>query len=120
MPDDFGKPKELQELKAEYANNHFVETSIWDLKIFFGQWYQNPGVDWHTAVTLPWAQAKLLAYFLNINVAIYEHQHGRIDLPEQAWPKSPALADPSGKDLDLVSALEAMHKKFISEIKSGG
>jgi len=49
------------ELVADYANNTAFEQTIWDLKMIFGEYSQRAGgVDWHTSITVPWAQAKLL------------------------------------------------------------
>src|SRR5258708_3692666 len=62
-----------------YANNARFESSVWDFKIFFGQLQKDAGnVDWHTVVTIPWLQAKLLLYFLRINVAFHEIDNGQL------------------------------------------
>ena len=76
-----------EELEAEYANNTLLEPSVWDLKIFFGQWYNKSGVEWHTAVVLPWAQVKLLSHYLRVNLAVYEVQNGKVKIPPSMSPQ---------------------------------
>ena len=61
------------DITSDYANNVFFVGSIWDLKILFGELTAvEQQVDWHTAMTLPWAQAKLMSYYLQINIALHE------------------------------------------------
>ena len=96
MNQDDSTVGKLEDIASEYANNTFMEPSVWDLKIFFGQWYQTTsqsnaaGVDWQSAVTLPWMQVKLLAHYLKVNVALYESLHGKIHIPPDLRPKFPA------------------------------
>jgi hypothetical protein len=67
------------EITSEYANNTFFEPTIWDLKILFGEFTgRTDSVDWHTSITLPWARAKLLAYYLGTEVCTLrnlKHEH---------------------------------------------
>lgn len=79
-----------------YANNFRFEPSLWDFKIVFGELDQGKGesfINWHTAVTIPWLQVKLVTYFLRLNLAWYEHQNGRVILPASAIPKQPVSAE---------------------------
>lgn len=78
--------------ESVYANCAHLELSGFDLKLIFGQLDQSngqPQVDWHTAVTLPWAQAKILAYFLQANVETFEAVNGKIKLPIGTLPPAP-------------------------------
>ena len=91
---------------AVYANNFEFETSVWDLKIILGQLEQHTGksvVDWHTAVTIPWIQVKLVAYFLRLQAAWYELQNGPISIPASIMPAVPPL--PAGDLANDSSAL---------------
>jgi hypothetical protein len=77
------------DFESVYANNSNFEPSVWDLKIIFGQLEQHTGnaeVDWHTAVTMPWMQAKLLCYYLRVNLAIHEAQNGPISVHRNVIP----------------------------------
>jgi hypothetical protein len=90
-----------------YANNTRFESSVWDFKIFFGQLQQDVNsIDWHTVVTMPWLQAKLLLYFVRLNVAFHERDNGQMRVPEVLRPKRPtapteeqAKSDPSWMEL---------------------
>jgi len=70
----------------EYANNLIFQASVWDLTLIFGQLgitkpdATQPPVDWGTAVTIPWAQAKLGLYQLFLQVAIHEAENGPIKI----------------------------------------
>jgi len=67
-----------------YANNVLFEPSVWDLKMIFGQLDQSEGkavVEQHTAVTIPWAQAKVLSYYLQVNLTAYASALAKNDPP---------------------------------------
>lgn len=80
-----------------YANNTRFEPSLWDLKILFGELENGPEdkvrIGWRTAITMPWAQAKILAYYLRLNLAFHERQMGTINLPEPIHPTPPTPPD---------------------------
>src|SRR6266849_11143059 len=71
-----------------YANNFQFEPSVWDLKIRLGTLDQQKAtVDWHTAVTIPWPQVKLVAYFLRLQFLWHDCQNGPITIPGSVMPK---------------------------------
>jgi hypothetical protein len=81
-----------KDIKGVYANNTLFEVSGWDLKIFFGQLDQHGPkiqIDWHTAVTIPWTQARVLEYYLRANMAFCAIKFGPIALPDQLKPPPP-------------------------------
>ena len=101
---DFSRETEYQGAGAVYANNIRFEQSVWDLRLLFGQLMSNeppnsPEVDWHTDVTIPWAQAKLMHLYLGVNLAVFEAQNGNINIPEAVLPPPmtipPADTDPN-------------------------
>ncbi len=99
--------KKADDPRAVYANNFNFEPSAWDLKIILGQLDQQASpakVDWHTAATIPWLQVKLVAYYLQIQVAWYEHNNGRLNLPAFAIPKvlEPPTGDEASDPTNLV------------------
>lgn len=108
------------ELAATYANNTLLESSVWDLKIFFGQWYNKPGVDWHTAVVLPWAQVKLLSHYLKVNLAVYEAQNGAVRVPSamaQSLPEPPEGT--THEERHIVELVQKMHREFFGLSQEG-
>jgi hypothetical protein len=111
------QPKEID---AVYANNTLFEVSAWDLKIIFGQLDQHAPkttIDWHTAVTIPWTQARVLEYYLRANAAFYEKKFGPINLPHQARP--PAPVEPTEeqiKDDPQATELWQAYKKIYEEM----
>ena len=112
-----------EEFTADYANNVFFSPTVWDLKIVFGELSAvKQAVDWHTSITLPWAQAKLMAYYLEVNIAAREMREGRIKIPEMMLPPEPPPPPPeSEKDYAASKALFDMIKerrtKFIENQK---
>jgi hypothetical protein len=107
---------------SAYANNAFIETSFWDLKLVFGENDQHVGpnaVVQHTAITLPWPQVKVIAYLLTSNIAAHEAQHGRIKIPSNVLAPVP---DEYPKELlpqlpniqAIHAALKANYDAFVA------
>lgn len=100
---------DLDEVIPVYANNVRFEMTAWDLRLLFGQLMpvsEGKGVvDWHTDVTLPWAQAKLMHLFLGVNLLIYERENGKITIPAGVLP-SPIDSLPPGVDASSEEAIE--------------
>lgn len=91
-----------EDVTSDYANNTLFDASIWDLKILFGEWSgRTKSVDWHTSITIPWAQAKLMAYYLAVNVDAHEQRMGKIPFPSAMVPPEPQPV----KDLNDKSAI---------------
>ena len=114
------KPSQTDSFDEVYANNSRFEPSVWDLKLIFGQLAQHeagPGEDWHTAVTVPWIQAKLLSYYLRLNLAYHEHQHGPFNVPSAV---SPQLVDPPTEEQlrsdPKLLELYKVHKRIHEEM----
>jgi hypothetical protein len=103
--------------KGVYANNFHFEPTVWDLKIHLGTLnQQKAAIDWHAAVTIPWLQVKLVAYYLRLQFLWHECQNGQIKIPASVMPKQ--LAPPSGDAANDPIAL-AFHegsKKIYAEM----
>jgi len=60
---------------CEYANAVYFDATAWDLSMTFGRTVlrtpqqERQEMEWTTAITIPWSQAKLMAYYLLINLA---------------------------------------------------
>lgn len=80
----------VPEYIERYANNCQGESSVWDLRLRFGtldqSTHQSPTVRWHTAINMPWAQAKLLVYLLQMHIAFHEAQTGQIKIAANVMP----------------------------------
>src|ERR1700693_1350694 len=88
---------ELDDVVPMYANNVRFEMTAWDLRMLFGQLMpesQGKGqVDWHTDVTVAWAQHKLMHFYLGMNLPLYQRESGRITIPPSVLP-APISAPP--------------------------
>ena len=106
------------EIASVYANNSQLELSVWDLKIIFGQLDQhvNPArIDWHTAVTMPWMQAKLLAYHLRLNLAFHEKFKGVIQVDKSVIPPPPEPPSGEAANDPTTHAVYELFKKIYAE-----
>ena len=107
------------EFESAYANNSRFEPSIWDLKILFGQLCQHTGsgsMDWHTAITMPWMQAKVFAYYLSLNIAIHEMETGKIDVHPNVLPAKLNLPEDKKNDPKAIALNEfatRLHKEMF-------
>src|SRR5579864_3960436 len=115
-PNKSVQPEE-EEFTSDYANNALFVGTIWDLKILFGELSAtNKGVDWHTSITLPWELAKLLSYYLEINLAARELAHGTIRVPESMAPPEPEPPPESENNpamQRLVNFIKDRRKQFL-------
>jgi hypothetical protein len=123
MPEDQTAVPEFkrdEDFTTLYANNTQFESSVWDLKIIFGQLDQmkKPAViQQHTAMTLSWPSAKIAAYYLLVNVILYQQVSGPVQLRADIIPKRPDPSDPSldeaGKK--MIEYLAWVHDQFFSD-----
>lgn len=96
----------IDDLVSDYANNTVIQQTVWDLKLIFGEYSEfAKGVEWHTSITMPWAQAKLLSHYLQVNIAVWEKQHGTIKIPDAMLPPPlPALtAEQEGNPIEKMT-----------------
>jgi hypothetical protein len=65
---------------SRHANNARFESYGADLKMLFGQSDLSSGkevVEQHTAITVSWQEAKIFAYYLLVQLVMYEAQIGQ-------------------------------------------
>jgi hypothetical protein len=115
------------DFESLYANNVRFESSVWDLKLIFGELDQSRPltiVRQHTSISIPWIQAKLLAYFIEVNIGIFESDNGFIRVPSSVTPPLPATfvpADQSNQSNPILEAyvnyFTALHNRFFPDAK---
>jgi hypothetical protein len=117
--------KEESELNTEYANTVFLAPTLLDLKMIFGEneVFPGQGYNFHTSITIPWAAAKILQYYLATIVTSHEMDQGSIQIPKQMTPKPPE-PPPVSRDANplLWRHYEVMNEnyhKFFTSQKSG-
>jgi hypothetical protein len=113
-----------EDFESLYANNVYYQPSEWDLKITFGELDNDPKdgkvfVDQHTAIAVPWLQAKLMNYFLTLQLGVYEMAHGKIAIPPAVMPPIP---DPPHGDIagdasaqQVFEYIAKVRKEFFSD-----
>ena len=109
------EPKRVEDFASLYSNNVYFESSEWDLKMIFGQLNQVESViEQHSAITMPWSEAKITAYYLLVNVIFREAK-----IPIQLSPGVvPARPDPSDREVTpdkkaLVEYMAWVHNQFF-------
>lgn len=111
--------RDPEDFAALYANNVQAESSVWDLKVIFGildQSSQPPKVVQHTSINLPWAQIKLLSFYLRVNLAIHEAQNGKVLTPPSIMPPDPDKLALTGFTPELHNILRELYKEFIATV----
>ncbi len=111
-----------EDFASLYANNVIFEKSVWDLKMIFGQLDQSQQqfvVEQHTAITVSWSHAKLMAYLLAVNVALHEIDNGLVTIPPSVIPSVP---DPTAPEVAgnkravlVMEYLRSLHKRYFGE-----
>ncbi len=109
-----------EDFQEIYANILVSEPAVWDLRIRLGtldQSVQPIKVNYHTALNIPWAQAKLAAFYLRVVLAAHEAQNGKIPIPASVRPRDPAGANlPQEMSPDLLQRLQRIYAEFVESI----
>jgi hypothetical protein len=109
--------KQDENFFGEYANNIRFEGSNWDLKLMFGELDQSGAPNVVTqkfSVTVPWAQVKVMHYFLSLHLLSHEADYGRLVIPAgiiAPWPKEV----PEGAKPDVWKEAAKLYEAFIAE-----
>jgi hypothetical protein len=121
VPSSVLQLKRSDEFESLYANNVRFESSLWDLKLIFGQLDQSTGsevVELHTAITLPWAAAKIGLYYLRLHVALYEMENGKIWINPRIYPSEPPPLPLEAEGNELIRKARelsiGMREEFIA------
>lgn len=114
--------RRVEDFASLYANNIRYETSAWDLKLIFGQLDQGDGpdksfIEQHTAMSMAWPTARIMAYFLTANCAMQEFQNGAIQIPASVLPPRPDFSAEawSSADKAMVDYLGWVHDQFFGK-----
>ncbi|MGB6385279.1 MAG: DUF3467 domain-containing protein [Terriglobales bacterium] len=106
--------KRAEDFLSSYANNVMFETSVFDIKIVFGELLQpyggKPFVEQRSATTLSWLEAKIAALFLIMNVAMHEKQFGPLVIPEGTMPLDFSQTSEE-RELPLVRLMELVEQR---------
>ena len=114
-----GEFRRTEDFTSVYANNIQFETSVWDLKIILGELDQRGGkltVEQHTAVSVPWMQAKLLCYFLRMSIEFHEINNGKIPIAKGVLPPPPPPLPPELENDPVAKASFDAIKKLHAEL----
>jgi hypothetical protein len=121
--------RDPEDFATRYANNALFESTVWDLKITFGQTdiVQGPNVIiQHTAITLPWNYVKIFSYLIQAQIAAQEAEYGHITVPSNILnPPLEKLPDEiaamAKHPKEQVAAIQKLWKEFLAanpELKS--
>lgn len=113
-----------EDFASTYSNNVQFEQNALDLKVIFGALDLRGGkitIEQHTSVTMSWVQAKLLSFFLNVNLVAHEAENGKIKIPSKMLPPMPPLPrelenNPQVKA--VVEVIRKMREEFIANLSA--
>ena len=109
---------------SAYSNNAQFESNPWDLRIIFGEQVQREGkivIEQHTAIRLSWVQAKLVAHFIRLHVALNEFENGKIKVPNSIIPPVATLPEEFATNPQAVQAIQLTNKlrdEFVASLSS--
>jgi hypothetical protein len=119
--------KRVDPFRNEYADNVFLESTAWDLKMVFGQIDLSLGpnnVVQHSGITLPWAQVKVLQYFLRVHLIAHEIQYGHASIPPGIIQEFPAPTKEQIKEfpraMELHKTLGKLREEFLAANPEAG
>ena len=109
---------------SSYANSVIFEATAWDLKITVVQVDQISGqtvIKQHLAVSIPWAQAKLGAYWLQAQIAAHEIEIGKaIGIRPDVLPPPIPPVPPDQENNSVLQkyheALRKLREEFIASL----
>ena len=104
---------------STYANSVMFESNAWDLKIIFGQIDTGDLIKQHLAVSIPWAQAKLMLYWLRLQVEMMESTVGKIPIRKDLIPPEPVPPPEEANKPETKKLLELIQKyreEFIASL----
>jgi len=114
--------KRADDFESLYANNVRFESSVWDLKLLFGLLDQSAGgelIEIHTGMSIPWTTAKLMLYYLQMNIMGHELEEGKIKVNPRVYPQEIPPLDPTlaGNEMAKVARERAvkMREDFIKD-----
>ena len=118
--------KRIEDFVSRYANNVNLEISVWDLKLLFSELQQPSGepafIQQHTAITIPWLQAKLLMLWLRLNIVAQEATHGKILVPPQLLPSisppGPEITDAQARA--VAETVYNIFQQFVTDMYGPG
>lgn len=113
-----------EDFGSVYSNNVQFESFPADLNIIFGESRildGKPITEQHTAVRMTWAQAKLLAFFLTVQIDIYEFEHGKISIPKPMLPPVMTMTEEYKifpKAQVVIDFINKLRDKFLADLEA--
>lgn len=116
MPDDPSALNRSANFIHRYANQLTFELNVSDLRIVFGTTEKNAPSTYHTAITVTWAEAKILKYLLAYNLALYEAFEGKVFIPFGMLPPPPTPPSEDKKDDTRAQEIHQTLLKLYSDL----
>lgn len=118
------KLERVEDFVERYANNARFESTVFDLKVVFGEVDISTGqevIKQHTGVTLPWQVIKLAIYYLQVNLMAHEAQNGNVLIPPSQLP--PPFPPPTAAEQakvprakELFEAINRYREEFLKAL----
>jgi hypothetical protein len=102
-----------------YAQNVNFDNNAWDLTLLFSMLNRNQGGARFIqigAIHIPWSQAKLMLFYLTVNIMFHELEHGPIQIPKGMAPGPPEDLQRFLPDTEDTHRMIARLKRIAHEI----
>jgi hypothetical protein len=110
--------KRREDFRSVYSNSVYYDPSVYELRASFGEMQRTPQgafVEYHTAVSMSWLEAKLTAIYLIVNMANYEREHGTVKIPSVVRP---AFISEENGNQSLDEILKSLNANFAKYVES--
>ncbi len=102
---------------SSYANDVQFELGATDLTLTFGQTGFNKPTRQHTAMTMSWPEAKVMVYFLQANLLIYEAiEQRKITIPKGLIPPAPVMPEETEETATHMATAWEQIRKLHDEL----
>jgi hypothetical protein len=103
-----------------YANNVVTDSTAWDMRLMFSQFDEVDGVGisrQKAAVSIPFALAKLLTYWMRAQIIAHEIETGRkINIRPNLRPGPPPDEESDPELAQYFKALRELYDEFIASL----
>ncbi len=101
--------------RETYANSIILEQTAWDLKMTFGM-LDGAAVNQNLGISIPWPQAKLMLFWLRLQVESAEATVGvKIPLRSDILPPEPSVLTPEQEADPTIRRFQDLYVKLREE-----
>lgn len=113
-----------EQFDEKHANNVRVDSSVWGVSLMFGTLDQGspdpdlypPSVKFHTHVSMPWVQAKIMLYHMYMTMMFHDVSETQVVVPDAVLPAKLIDLIPEIKDRSMGPQLLELDAKIRKDL----